>query len=65
MSRIINDDLEELELERIEAEWQSLQRRWQEASDPAERQQLADRRDACLNYERYLRSIHSNPLATL
>jgi hypothetical protein len=65
MSRIINDDLEELELERVEAEWQSLQRRWQEAIDPAERQQLADRRDACLNYERYLRSIHSNPFATL
>ena len=65
MSRIINDDLEELELERVEAEWQSLQRRWQEANDPAERQQLADRRDACLNYERYLRSIHSNPFATL
>lgn len=65
MSRIINDDLEELELERVEAEWQSLQRRWQEAGDPAERQQLADRRDACLNYERYLRSIHSNPFATL
>ena len=65
MSRIINDDLEELELERVEAEWQSLQRRWQEATDPAERQQLADRRDACLNYERYLRSIHCNPFATL
>jgi hypothetical protein len=65
MSRIINDDLEELELERVEAEWQSLQRRWEAATDPAERQQLADRRDACLSYERYLRSIHSNPLATL
>ena len=67
MSRIINDDLdpEERELERVEAEWQSLQRRWEAATDPAERQQLADRRDACLSYERYLRSIHSNPLATL
>ena len=65
MSRNINDDLEELELERVEAEWQSLQRRWEAATDPAERQQLADRRDACLHYERYLRSIHSNPLATL
>ena len=67
MSRIINDGLdpEEHELERVEAEWQSLQRRWEDASDPAERQQLADRRDACLNYERYLRSVHSNPFATL
>jgi hypothetical protein len=65
MSRIINDDLEELELERVEAEWQSLQRRWEAETDPAERQQLADRRDACLHYERYLRSIHSNPFATL
>ena len=64
MSRIIND-LEELELERVEAEWQSLQRRWEAETDPAERQQLADRRDACLNYERYLRSTHSNPLATI
>lgn len=53
------------ELEAVEAEWQSLQRRWQESTDPAERQQLADRRDACLNYERYLRGIHSNPFATL
>ena len=65
MSRIINDDLEELELERVEAEWQRLQRRWEAATDPAERQQLADRRDACLNYERYLRSTHNNPLATI
>lgn len=64
MSRIINEDIEE-ELEQVEADWQSLQHRWQEATDPAERQQLAQRRDACLNYERYLRSIHSNPLATL
>lgn len=64
MSRIINEDIEE-ELEQVEADWQSLQRLWQEASDPAARQQLAKRRDACLNYERYLRSTHNNPLATL
>lgn len=64
MSRIIDEDLEN-ELDRVEADWQDLQRRWQESSDPAERQQLADRRDACLNYERYLRGIHANPLATL
>lgn len=53
------------ELEAVEAEWQSLQRRWQEATDPAERQQLAARRDACLNRERHLRSIHANPLSTI
>lgn len=64
MSRIISEDLEE-ELECVQADWEDLQRRWQAASDPAERQQLATRRDACLNYERYLRSIHNNPLATL
>lgn len=64
MSRIISEDLEE-ELECVQSDWEDLQRRWQAASDPAERQQLAARRDACLNYERYLRSIHNNPLATL
>lgn len=53
------------ELEAVEAEWQALQRRWQDATDPAERKQLAKRRDACLNRERYLRSIHTNPLSTL
>jgi hypothetical protein len=64
MSRIISEDLEE-ELECVQADWEDLQRRWQSASNPAERKQLAARRDACLNYERYLRSIHNNPLATL